>query len=63
MKWLVDTMGIDELRRRIFSERKFLVASATWRGGVPELVQQAGDAPAGVATGVDVDRVGRARSS
>ena len=28
MKWLVDTMGIDELRRRIFKERKFLLASS-----------------------------------
>ena len=24
MKWLVDTMGIDELRERIIKERKFL---------------------------------------
>ena len=29
MKWLVDTMGIDELRERILKERKFLLASAT----------------------------------
>ena len=29
MKWLVDTMGIDELRRVIFRERKFLMASST----------------------------------
>jgi sulfite reductase (ferredoxin) len=48
MKWLVDTMGIDELRERIFKERKFLRASATWPGGVPARVQEQGDAPAGV---------------
>ena len=36
MKWLVDTMGIDELRERIVKERKFLPASATYPGGVPE---------------------------
>ena len=48
MKWLVDTMGIDELRERIFKERKFLRASATWPGGVPTRVQEQGDAPAGV---------------
>ena len=29
MKWLVDTMGIEELRERIIKERQFLVASAT----------------------------------
>jgi len=41
-------MGIDELRERIFKERKFLRASATWPGGVPTRVQEQGDAPAGV---------------
>ena len=38
LKWLVDTMGIDELRQRIFKERKFLIASATYPGGIPEAV-------------------------
>ena len=28
MKWLVDTMGVEELRERILKERKMLVASA-----------------------------------
>jgi sulfite reductase (ferredoxin) len=46
-KWLVDTMGIDELRQRIFTERLKLVASATWPGGVPQLVREFGDSPAG----------------
>ncbi len=50
MKWLVDTMGIEELRERIFKERKLLVASATWPGGIPAVVQQLGDEPAGVGT-------------
>ena len=58
LKWLVDTMGIDELRRRILKERKFLRASATWPGGVPEVVQELGDAPAGVSTTVDATPVG-----
>src|SRR4051812_542531 len=49
MKWLVDSMGIDELRRVVFRERKFLIASSTWQGGIPEIVQAAGDAPAGLA--------------
>jgi sulfite reductase beta subunit-like hemoprotein len=55
MKWLVDTMGIDELRERIFKERKFLRASATYPGGVPEIVEREGDAPAGMGTEVVAD--------
>ena len=35
MKWLVDTMGIDELRERILKERKFLRARARLAGRHP----------------------------
>jgi sulfite reductase beta subunit-like hemoprotein len=55
MKWLVDTMGIDELRTRIFKERKFLIGSATWPGGIPAAVAEHGDAPAGMGTAVAAD--------
>ena len=55
MKWLVDTMGIDELRERIIKERKFLPASATYPGGLPAAVQEQGDAPAGMGTSVSAD--------
>jgi sulfite reductase beta subunit-like hemoprotein len=55
MKWLVDTMGEDELRERIFKERKFLPASSSWPGGVPTVVQEQGDAPAGMGTAVSAD--------
>ena len=55
MKWLVDTMGIDELRERIIKERKFLRASATYPGGVPAIVTESGDAPAGMGTEVVAD--------
>src|SRR3954466_11158405 len=48
MKWLVDTVGWDELQARILKERRFLLASAAWAGGIPEAVQKEGDAPAGV---------------
>ena len=41
MKWLVDTMGLDELQARILKERKFLVASLHWPGGIPEAVAEA----------------------
>jgi sulfite reductase beta subunit-like hemoprotein len=49
MKWLVDTLGIDELRRRVLKERHLLVASAGWPGGIPAAVAEAGDEPAGVS--------------
>jgi sulfite reductase beta subunit-like hemoprotein len=55
LKWLVDTMGVDELRERIRKERKFLPASATYPGGIPGVVQRDGDAPAGMGTGVSAD--------
>ncbi|MEO5680532.1 MAG: nitrite/sulfite reductase, partial [Acidimicrobiales bacterium] len=52
MKWLVQTMGADQLRERILKERRFLRASAGWPGpGLPEVVAERGDAPAGVGTG------------
>jgi sulfite reductase beta subunit-like hemoprotein len=54
MKWLVDTLGVDELRRRILRERRLLIASATWPGGLPEPVVERGDAPAGLSTAVAV---------
>jgi sulfite reductase (ferredoxin) len=53
LKWVVDAVGIDELRRRIIRERKLLLASSTWPGGIPALVSELGDEPAGVATGIE----------
>ena len=58
MKWLLDTMGVDELRERILKERKLLLAATTWAEGIPDLVQQDGDGPAGVSTAVDPTPVG-----
>jgi len=58
MKWLVDTLGIDEVRARVFKERRFLLASATWPGGIPEVVQERSDDPAGVSTVIDATPVG-----
>jgi sulfite reductase beta subunit-like hemoprotein len=58
MKWLVDTMGIDELRERIFKERKLLVASSTWPGGIPAAVREHGDAPAGLSGTVTPTAIG-----
>jgi sulfite reductase (ferredoxin) len=49
MKWLVDSLegGIDELRERIFKERRFLRGARDWPGGIPDIVKERGDAPAG----------------
>ena len=59
MKWLTDTLGIDELRRRIFRERRFLLASASWPGGIPEEVAERGDEPAGVSSEVEATPMGQ----
>jgi len=58
MKWLVDTMGVEEVRARILKERKLLPASATWPGGIPAAVQAVGDAPAGVSSTVSPTPMG-----
>jgi sulfite reductase (ferredoxin) len=52
MKWLVDTLGFEEVQRQVIKERTFLLASSTWPGGIPAEVQKLGDEPAGVASGV-----------
>ena len=49
MKWLVDTLGIDELRARVLKERRLLLAAVGWPGGVPDVVVEEGDEPAGVS--------------
>src|SRR5207253_2396863 len=58
MKWLLDTMGVEELRERILKERKLLVASTTWAHGIPEYVREHGDEPAGISTAVDPTPMG-----
>ncbi len=58
MKWLVDQLGIEELRRRILRERKFLIASSTCPEGIPAVVEEAGDAPAGLSRSADPTPVG-----
>jgi sulfite reductase beta subunit-like hemoprotein len=59
MKWLVDTMGWDEVQARVLKERKLLVASSTWPGGIPEAVRKSGDAPAGLGLGVTPTPIGQ----
>ncbi len=59
LKWVVDQLGIDELRRRVLKMRHTLPASSTWPGGIPEIVQKAGDAPAGRSSTIEATAVGQ----
>jgi sulfite reductase beta subunit-like hemoprotein len=59
LKWVVDTLGFEELQERVFAIRKFLPASSTWPGGIPEEVAKHGDAPAGVLAGVTPTAMGQ----
>jgi sulfite reductase (ferredoxin) len=58
LKWLIDTLGFDEVQRRILNNRRLLLASATWPGGIPPEVVAAGDDPAGMAASGEVTVVG-----
>lgn len=59
MKWLVDTLGFEELQRRVFHTRRFLSASSTWPGGIPEEVRKHGDEPAGRARDIEATAMGQ----
>jgi sulfite reductase beta subunit-like hemoprotein len=59
MKWVVDQLGIEEVRRRVIKIRHTLPASSSWPGGIPAEVRHAGDAPAGRITEGEVSQVGQ----
>jgi sulfite reductase beta subunit-like hemoprotein len=59
LKWLIDTLGFDEVQRRVLKIRHLLLASSSWPGGIPAQVALHGDAPAGVATTGEVTTVGQ----
>ena len=59
MKWVVDQLGIDEVRRRVLKVRHTLPASSSWPGGIPAEVLKAGDAPAGRSSTVAASEVGQ----
>ncbi|MEY4015274.1 MAG: nitrite/sulfite reductase [Actinobacteria bacterium] len=59
MKWVVDQLGIEEVRRRVIKIRHTLPASSSWPGGIPAEVLTAGDAPAGRITEGEVSQVGQ----
>ncbi len=59
LKWVVDTLGIDEVRRRVLKIRRTLPASSSWPGGIPAEVATAGDAPAGASVTGERTAVGQ----
>jgi sulfite reductase (ferredoxin) len=60
LKWLIDTLGFEEVQRRILKIRHLLPASSSWPGGIPQEVLDHGDEPAGVVDSGEVTRVGHA---
>ena len=59
MKWLVDTLGFEELQRKVLTARRTLPASSSWPGGIPSIVSEWGDAPAGRSDDGEVTPVGQ----
>ena len=59
LKWVVDQLGIDEVRRRVIKIRHTLPASSSWPGGLPPEVVAASDAPAGRSATGEVTAVGQ----
>ena len=59
LKWVVDQLGIDEVRRRVLKMRHTLPASSSWPGGIPALVVKHGDSPAGRSATVEATAVGQ----
>jgi sulfite reductase (ferredoxin) len=59
LKWLVDTLGFEELQRRTLKIRHLLLASSSWPGGIPAEVEKLGDAPAGRAADVEATAMGQ----
>lgn len=59
LKWVVDQLGIEEVRRRVIKLRHTLPASSSWPGGIPPEVASVGDVPAGTAASGEVTEVGQ----
>ena len=63
MKWLIDTLGFEEVQRRVLKIRHTLPASSSWPGGIPDEVLRFGDAPAGRDSGVAMTPIGHGVSA
>ena len=59
MKWLVDTLGWEDVQARVIKERRLLLGSSSWPGGIPDEVAKLGDAPAGRSADVAATPMGQ----
>lgn len=59
MKWVVQELGWEEVQRRVLKSRQLLPASSSWPGGIPPIVAERGDAPAGRSSSVEATAVGQ----
>jgi len=59
LKWVIDELGYEEVRDRILASRRLLPASSSWPGGIPEVVEEWGDAPAGLSATVAPTAIGQ----
>ncbi len=59
LKWAVDLLGFEEVQQRVLHIRKFLLASSSWPGGIPEVVAKLGDAPAGTHSTIAATAIGQ----
>ncbi len=59
LKWVIDNLGFDEVRDRVLATRKFLLASSSWPGGIPDEVAKHGDEPAGAHEAIEATPMGQ----
>ncbi len=59
LKWVAQDLGPEELRERILNSRRLLPASSSWPGGVPAVVEEWGDSPAGRSATVAATAMGQ----
>ncbi len=52
LKWVIQELGWEEVQERILTSRRLLPGSSSWPGGIPDVVEAWGDAPAGVSASV-----------
>ena len=58
LKWVVDESASTSCAGASLRERTLLLASSSWPGGIPDIVAELGDAPAGLGAGVEATPVG-----
>lgn len=59
LKWVIAELGWEEVQGRILAQRRLLPGSSSWPGGIPEVVEQWGDAPAGRSASVEATAMGQ----